>query len=335
MKKFLLLLFAIVSQVFFAQIEKHVKLNYDIKSTGDNLYEAIITAKIDNGWHIYSKDINPEVGAIPTEIKISSKEIELIGKATETGKKETSFSEAFGADLTVLSGTVVFKQKFKLKNPEKGSNVAAEFTYQTCNDRVCLAPETIEFEKKIEGKKKKKTDENLNKDSIISTNPAASKITENTIISPKQEGLKVSSLDFENPLTDCGIAKEEKSENYLTYLVLGFLGELIALITPCVFPMIPLTVSFFTKGQKDKAKGKRDAFIYGFFILLIFVLLSVPFHIIDGIAGNIFNQISTSVGLNIVFFLIFLFFAGSFFGYYDITLPSSIANKSLYAVFSG
>ena len=328
MKKFLLLLFAIVSQVFFAQIEKHVKLNYDIKSTGDNLYEAIITAKIDNGWHIYSKDINPEVGAIPTEIKISSKEIELIGKATETGKKETSFSEAFGADLTVLSGTVVFKQKFKLKNPEKGSNVAAEFTYQTCNDRVCLAPETLEFEKKIEGSAIAKTDENLNKDSIISTNPTASKITENTIISPKQEGLKVSSLDFENPLTDCGIAKEEKSENYLTYLFLGFLGGLIALLTPCVFPMIPLTVSFFTKGQKDKAKGKRDAFIYGFFILLIFVLLSVPFHIIDGIAGNIFNQISTSVGLNIAFFLIFLFFAGSFFGYYDITLPSSIANKS-------
>ena len=92
--------------------------------------------------------------------------------------------------------------------------------------------------------------------------------------------------------------------------------------------MIPLTVSFFTKGQKDKAKGKRDAFIYGFFILLIFVLLSVPFHIIDGIAGNIFNQISTSIWLNIAFFIIFLFFAFSFFGYYDITLPSSIANKS-------
>jgi thiol:disulfide interchange protein DsbD len=92
--------------------------------------------------------------------------------------------------------------------------------------------------------------------------------------------------------------------------------------------MIPLTVSFFTKGTKDKAKGKRDALIYGFFIFIIFVLLSVPFHIIDGIAGNIFNQISTSIWLNIAFFVIFIFFAGSFFGYYDITLPSSIANKS-------
>ena len=328
MKKFLLLLFAFVSQIFFAQIEKHVKLNYDIKSTGDNIYEAIITAKIDNGWHIYSKDIDPEVGAIPTEIKISSKEIELIGKATETGKKETSFSEAFGADLTVLSGTVVFKQKFKLKNPEKGGNVAAEFTYQTCNDKVCLAPETLEFEKKIEGSSlttEAETPETLTKDSATTTENVAAK----QVSAPEQQkGLKVSSLDFENPLTDCGIAKEKKSENYLTYLFLGFLGGLIALLTPCVFPMIPLTVSFFTKGKKDKAKGKRDAFIYGFFILLIFILLSVPFHIIDGIAGNIFNQISTSVGLNIAFFLIFLFFAGSFFGYYDITLPSSIANKS-------
>ena len=92
--------------------------------------------------------------------------------------------------------------------------------------------------------------------------------------------------------------------------------------------MIPLTISFFTKGQKDKSKGRRDAMLYGFFILLIFVLLSVPFHLIDGIAGNIFNKISTSVWLNIAFFVIFIFFAGSFFGYYNITLPSSIANKS-------
>ena len=227
---------------------------------------------------------------------------------------------------------MTIKQKFKLKNPEKPANVIAEFTYQTCDDRVCLAPESLEFEKTIASSAVVKTEDNKedvqNLDSAKSVAATIPVTTENTEIAPQQEGLKVSSLDFENPLTDCGVAKEKKSENYVTYLFLGFLGGLIALLTPCVFPMIPLTVSFFTKGQKDKAKGKRDAFIYGFFILLIFVLLSVPFHIIDGIAGNIFNQISTSVSLNIAFFLIFLFFAGSFFGYYDITLPSSIANKS-------
>lgn len=332
MKKFLLLLFIAVTSLFSAQIQKHVTIKYDVKSLPNNEYEAVITANIDKGWHIYSKDIDPESGAIPTELKLNSKDIQLIGKPVETGSRKTEFSEAFGTDLIFLSGNVTIKQKFKLKNPEKPTNLIAEFTYQTCDDRVCLAPESLEFEKTIAGSAVVKTEENKedvqNADSVQSVATTIPITTENTKIAPQQEGLKVSSLDFENPLTDCGVAKEKKSENYLTYLFLGFLGGLIALLTPCVFPMIPLTVSFFTKGQKDKAKGKRDAFIYGFFILLIFVLLSVPFHIIDGIAGNIFNQISTSVSLNIAFFLIFLFFAGSFFGYYDITLPSSIANKS-------
>lgn len=332
MKKFLLLLFIAVTSLFSAQIQKHVTIKYDVKSLPNNEYEAVITANIDKGWHIYSKDIDPESGAIPTELKLNSKDIQLIGKPVEIGSRKTEFSEAFGTDLIFLSGNVTIKQKFKLKKPEKPANIIAEFTYQTCDDRVCLAPESLEFEKTIAGSAVVKTEENKedvqNVDSAKSVAATIPLTTENTEIAPQQEGLKVSSLDFENPLTDCGVAKEKKSENYLTYLFLGFLGGLIALLTPCVFPMIPLTVSFFTKGQKDKAKGKRDAFIYGFFILLIFVLLSVPFHIIDGIAGNIFNQISTSVSLNIAFFLIFLFFAGSFFGYYDITLPSSIANKS-------
>ena len=128
-------------------------------------------------------------------------------------------------------------------------------------------------------------------------------------------------------MTDCGTEIHTTNESYWTYLLLGFIGGFIALLTPCVFPMIPLTVSFFTKGS-DKAKGKKNALIYAFFILLIFVLLSVPFYLIDGIAGNIFNQISTSVWLNLFFFFVFIFFALSFFGYYDITLPSSLANKS-------
>ena len=135
-------------------------------------------------------------------------------------------------DLTFLSGTSTFKQKFKVKNPEKPTTVVAEFTYQTCNDKVCLAPEIIEFEKKIDGSVIAKTDENLNKDSVTSTNSVVSTTSENATISPKQEGLKVASLDFENPLTDCGVSKEKKSENYLTYLFLGFLGGLIALLTP-------------------------------------------------------------------------------------------------------
>lgn len=337
-KNWFILILVFLFQGITAQIKDPVKFKYNINALPNNEYEAILTATIDKNWHIYSKDL-PEDSGIPTEMKLSSKEgITLIGKVVEVGKKHDEFSEAFGAQIVYYSNSVLFKQKFKLKNNAKPATITAEITYQTCDDRVCLAPNTLEFEQKV-------TPSMVGPDSTTSSEEAAlltdshgkpdsiatGDLQETTIAAPTaaaQEGLKVASIDFENPQTDCGIAKQNNTENFWTYLLLGFFGGLIALLTPCVFPMIPLTVSFFTKGSKDKAKGKRDAFIYGFFILLIFVLLSVPFHIIDGIAGNIFNEISTSVWLNVAFFLIFLFFAGSFFGYYDITLPSAIANKS-------
>jgi len=340
-KNWLVLIIFFFFQGISAQIKDPVKFKYNINPLPNGVYEAVLTATIEKNWHIYSKDLPPDSG-IPTEMKLSSKEgIQLIGGVVEVGKKHDEFSEAFGAQIVYFSDLVLFKQKFKLKNPAKPATVAAEITYQTCNDRVCLAPNTLEFEQKIAATATANTvtETKVETETPIENAVAKDSVTEITAtetavvnpastVAPEQKGLKVSSIDFQNPLTDCGMEKQENNENFWTYLLLGFFGGLIALLTPCVFPMIPLTVSFFTKGSKDRAKGKRDAFIYGFFILLIFVLLSVPFHIIDGIAGNIFNQISTSVWLNVTFFLIFIFFAGSFFGYYDITLPSSIANKS-------
>ena len=340
-KNWLVLIIVFFFQGISAQIKDPVKFKYNINSLPNGVYEAVLTATIEKNWHIYSKDLPPDSG-IPTEMLLSSKEgIQLVGSVVEVGKKHDEFSEAFGAQIVYYSDLVLFKQKFKLKNPAKPATVAAEITYQTCNDRVCLAPNTLEFEQKIAATATENTvtetkvetetpiENAVAKDSVTEITATETAVaTPTSTVAPEQKGLKVSSIDFQNPLTDCGMEKQENNENFWTYLLLGFFGGLIALLTPCVFPMIPLTVSFFTKGSKDKAKGKRDAFIYGFFILLIFVLLSVPFHIIDGIAGNIFNQISTSVWLNVTFFLIFIFFAGSFFGYYDITLPSSIANKS-------
>ena len=318
-----------------AQIKNPVKFKFTVNELGNNQYEAVLNATLESGWHINSKDI-PDDTAIPTELKLSGANIETIGKVVESGKKIQEFSDAFGGEIAYYANNVAFKQKFKLKDGTKPGEVVAEITYQTCDDRVCLAPNTLEFNQKI-------TPKGVPEDAVVPTeevkdsvkttetaveNPAKGEITatETSKLDPKQ--LKIASIDFKKPLTDCGTKTIEASENYWTYLFLGFIGGLIALLTPCVFPMIPLTVSFFTKGNKNKAKGKRDALIYGFFILIIFVLLSLPFHLIDGIAGNVFNEISTSVWLNVVFFIIFIFFAGSFFGYYDITLPSSIANKS-------
>ena len=339
------LLFTLFFTLGFSQIKNPVKLKYDINPLSNGEYEAVLTATMESGWHIYSKDLPPDSG-IPTEMLLTGENIQKIGGVVEVGKKHDEFSEAFGAQIVYYSNSAKFKQKFKLKDPSKPGNAVVEFTYQTCNDRVCLAPNTLEFEKSVTPAKVEKTTEEK---SEVTTDETTEKVEQTTIDSSKiinpeilpttenassplakidTKNLKVSSLDYQNPLTNCGETIEQQNENFWTYLLLGFIGGLIALLTPCVFPMIPLTVSFFTKGSKNKAKGKRDALLYGFFILLIFVLLSVPFHLIDGIAGNIFNEISTSVWLNIFFFAIFIFFAGSFFGYYDITLPSSIANKS-------
>jgi thiol:disulfide interchange protein DsbD len=331
-----LLLFFFITLAVSGQIKNPVKFKFTINELGDNQYEAVLNATMESGWHIYSKDI-PEDTGIPTDYKVSGKNIELIGKFTEVGKKHEEFSEAFGGKIIFYSNTAGFKQKFKLKDGTKPGDVVAEITYQTCDDRVCLAPNTLEFNKQVTSKgaaEEVKTDEKTTaKDSLQPVVDTLGNVVQNAVptaetqkLDPKN--LKIESINFQKPLTDCGTGSSKISENYWTYLLLGFIGGLIALLTPCVFPMIPLTVSFFTKGNKNPAKGKRDALIYGFFILLIFVLLSVPFHLIDGIAGNIFNEISTNVWLNIAFFIIFIFFAGSFFGYYDITLPSSIANKS-------
>ena len=335
MKRFFFLFSLLIIQIFSSQIKDPVKFKFDVKPVEKGEYEAVLTGTIEDKWHIYSQDL-PQDSGIPTEFKVSSKDgIQLIGKVQEIGKKHDEFSEAFGAQIVYYSNKVVFKQKFKPKDATKPATITAEIMFQTCNDRVCLAPNTLEFEKQIAAETSAENpatspSEVLKSDSNSVAVPETK--AEIAVVSPvtgqQQEGLKINSLDFKNPLTNCGTVQEKPNDDNWLVLGLGFLGGLIALLTPCVFPMIPLTVSFFTKGNKDKAKGKRDAFIYGFFILLIFVLLSIPFHIIDGISGNIFNQISTNIWLNLFFFAIFLFFALSFFGYYEITLPSWIANKS-------
>ncbi len=332
MKKFFFLLAIFLLSFINAQIKDPVHLKYDVQKTGENEYEAVISATLDKNWHIYSKDLPADSG-IPTEVKVSSKEgIDLIGKLTEVGKKHDEFSEAFGAQIVYYSDKVLFKQKFKLKNPEKPTTVTAEITYQTCDDRVCLAPKTLEFEQNISGSTITKTEEKpaelvkVTTKSAVTAIPETSETNANTS-KTEDKGLKIASIDVENPLSDC-IKKEKKGDNYWLYLFLGFLSGLTALLTPCVYPMIPLTVSFFIKGNKSKAKGIKDALTYAFFIFVIFTSLSIPFHIIDGISGNILNEISTNIWLNLFFFSIFLIFAFSFFGYFEITLPSWIMNKS-------
>ena len=202
-------LFIFIITIFNAQIKNPVKFKFDVVSVGNDQYEAVLTGTIEDKWHIYSKDLPPDSG-IPTEFKITSKEgIQLIGKVTEVGKKHDEFSEAFGAQIVYYSDKVVFKQKFKPKDASKPATITAEIMYQTCNDRVCLAPNTLEFEKQIAGTATAVAPEQnveKTKDTVYEVAPAGQV---RTILKPtnieqtsvaKQEGLRVNSLDFKIPL---------------------------------------------------------------------------------------------------------------------------------------
>ena len=225
-KKFLLVLFSVIITGVYAQIKDPVKFKLEVNKLGENEYEAILVGKLENGWHIYSKDI-PEDSGIPTEMKLLGKNIEPIGKVTEVGKKIDEFSEAFGARIVYYSNTVSFKQKFKLKDAKKSTNVSAEITYQTCDDRVCLAPNTIELQHqiKIEGSDikdeeilDKKENSETPKDTSTDETQASQTLAENQKLDTKN--LKIQGLDYKNPLVQCGTEQTAKTdESYLTYLL--------------------------------------------------------------------------------------------------------------------
>ena len=144
----------------------------------------------------------------------------------------------------------------------------------------------------------------------------------------KNYRVKIENINIQKPLSNCGASQSNSNtkQSLWSIFFIGFLGGLIALLTPCVFPMIPLTVSFFTKKASSRKKGISNAFLYGFFIFFIYVLLSLPFHFLDSINPELLNNISTNAYLNLFFFIIFIFFALSFFGFYEITLPASFSS---------
>ena len=348
MKK-LIWIFFTLAIIVQAQVKNPIKWKSEIKHTKENKYEAIFTAILEPGWHVYSKDIKVE-SAIPTQFVYSeNSSIRLVGPTKEIGKKIEEYSDVFEGNLIYYSNKVEYRQQLEIK----GTNPVvfeAEIEFQICNDKVCLAPDVESFTFTITPEDKyEETTQIIQKDTIkhssvvltpkvdsidsdrmkdfVESKTAVNTINKNQIIIP--------SLNVAEPISkECG-EKIIKEEGNMWIFAFGFLGGLVALLTPCVYPMIPLTISYFTKHAKSKKQGKKDALIYAFFILLIFVLFTLPFHLISGINSDIFNQIATNIWLNLIFFIIFILFAFSFFGYYNITLPSWMANKSDKASESG
>lgn len=297
-----------------------VQWSGELTSLANGNYLLSLTAQIRDGWYLYSQFIE-EDGPIPTEIGFEEKAgYELVNQPTEEGPERISGHDAiFGINVTKYKKEVTFSQEFKAEEGLK--SLKGDVYSMACDDRKCLPPSSVSF--LID----------LSKNKVL-VGPEADafgeeiEVVEDAGTLAAIFGMEKPQLD--NPPGQCGEAEEEIAQTSLwNIFVLGFLGGLVALLTPCVFPMIPLTVSFFTKGKdQTRRRGITKATTYGFFILLIYLLLSVPFHLLESVDSGILNNISTNPWLNIAFFLIFLFFAFSFFGYYELTLPSSWSNKA-------
>jgi thiol:disulfide interchange protein DsbD len=258
------------------------------------------------------------MGPWPTSVVIDSiGGVQVVGEVAETGEKVIDGHDpVFDMQVKKFKGWATFTQRISTK--DAATPVTGHFEYMTCDDEMCLPPATVYYILGLGSGTYELGD--------ISFDPNDPKFAGISTRTDAAE-LKMPNVDLENPVVrDAGLRKDDES-SLLWIFMLGFIGGLVALLTPCVFPMIPLTVSFFTKSSQDRASGLKNALTYGGFILLIYLIFSLPFHLLGSVNPEIFNEISTNPWLNIFFFVIFIIFSISFFGYFEITLPSSWVNK--------
>ncbi len=317
MKHFIAFFFLLLSFFGFAQVLKPVKWTNKTEKISATEFILIFEGKIDTDWHVYSQ-FTPEDGPLPLELNFKNQKgnYELIGKTSES-KTERKFNDVFGVDEVYFSKSLTLKQKIKMLNPSI-SKIDVNVSYQICKE-ACI---------------------NDNKNFVFKI--PAEKIAETTLVSPTSQPeikapVAVQEISKKAEIKKVSVAASlpKKTESLWGIFLATIIAGLLATITPCVFPMIPMTVSFFLKQAGTKAKGKFNAFFYGFCIIVIYVLISVPFHIFQSLSPDIFAEISTNVYLNIFFFIVFIVFAISFFGAFEITMPTSLANKADNASNSG
>lgn len=329
----LLLLFAVVVQ---AQIQEPVKFKSELKTSQAGEAEVVFTGTIDKGWHVYSTDLG-DGGPISATFNVESiSGAELVGKLKPVGKEVAAFDKLFEMKVRYFENTAQFVQKLKLTGGEY--KVEGFLEYGACNDENCLPPTQVpfKFSGKAEGtavngpaadKAADAGNVELEKSSDTAQTAAMAVIggaESDTGINVAGDG----TTDLWKPVIDelqaLGETVSQEDMSWIYIFITGFVGGLLALFTPCVWPIIPMTVSFFLKRSKDKKKGIRDAWTYGASIVVIYVGLGL---LVTGIFGaNALNSLSTNAVFNIFFFLMLVVFAASFFGAFEITLPSKWSN---------
>ena len=301
--KFLYFILIILSEFVFSQ--NPVIFETQVYSLGEDKFELVTNATIEKGWRLYSQNL-PNGGAIPTEfIFDNSSSFDLLG-FTKESKSISKFDPIFNMEQTYFESNSIFTQEILLL--KEIETIKVKIAYQACDDIVCIFREA-DLIFNIDGSKLEIENEDLTSLVFNKNNPLYVEFKDKELLSTVND----SSNSF-------------SSNSYFNLMILGFIGGLLALLTPCVFPMIPLTVSFFSNSS-SKSNSKFNAFLYGFFIISIYLALSIPFHFLDSIDPEILNSISTNATLNIIFFIVFILFAFSFFGFYEITVPSSWINS--------
>ena len=306
-----LTIFAYVSA--FAQIQDPVQFRSEWKTVSETEAEIVFTGSIDAGWHVYSTDLG-DGGPISATFNIDKMEgLELDGKLVPQGKEVENFDKLFEMKVRYFEDKATFVQKLKIT----GANYFIEgyLEYGACNNENCLPPTAVSFTYSGKG---------------VAGGANAAVEKEAEAAAPSQDTTvnnQVATSDYWTPVIDqLNAFGEENATNqsWIYIFIAGFLGGLVALFTPCVWPIIPMTVSFFLKRSKDKKKGIRDAWTYGASIVVIYVTLGLAITLIFG--ASALNSLSTNAIFNILFFLMLVVFAASFFGAFEITLPSKWSN---------
>lgn len=307
-----------------AQVLTPVKWSTETKDLGNSQYEVLLHAKIDQGWHMYSQQHPADGIGIPATITFESNpNVDLVGKTTEIGKLLDKYSELFQQQEKYYEGKVTFKQKIKLKS-DKQTEIKFSAETQVCDAEKCLPPDWLDFSVKITPKPKEeetvaKTEEPKTETDLTAVDTA--KIIP-AVVAYQDSVQNIPSISAapDEPVEE----DEEEDKSLWGIFIAGIGGGLLALVMPCIYPMIPLTVSLFTKQSNSRAQGIFKALIYGLSIIVIFVGLAYLATVLLG--QSALNEFSTNPWVNLGFFVIFVIFAISFFGAFEITLPSSWAN---------
>ena len=334
-----LLLFVTFALQAVAQMQEPIHFKSELKKKSATEAEIVFTATIDDGWHVYSTEL-PDGGPISATFNVDKMEgVELVGKLTPVGKEEDKFDQMFQMQVRFFEHNAQFVQKIKITGATY--SIEGYLQYGACNDQNCLPPTSVEFSYSGKGDPNvaatAKTPESKKDEAVAATetteeaeNTAEVEAADATAGNDSIAATTAVSAgsDLWTPVIDELNAYDNHTDSsnssWIYIFFAGFLGGLVALFTPCVWPIIPMTVSFFLKRTKDKKKGIRDAWTYGASIVIIYLTLGLAITLIFG--ASALNALSTNAIFNILFCLMLLVFAASFFGAFEITLPSKWSN---------